>query len=68
MNRGSPESKVLDAWAVLAWIYGQPPAWSALDSLLEQAQAGQVILSINMMNLGEVYYTLARREGPDRAV
>jgi predicted nucleic acid-binding protein len=72
MNRGSPEGKVdgkvLDAWAVLAWIYGQQSAWGALDSLLERAQAGQVVLSINMVNLGEVYYTLARREGADWAV
>ena len=59
--------KVLDAWAVLAWIFGEEPAGAAVQSLLDEAATGAATLSMNMVNVGEVYYRLARREGPARA-
>lgn len=58
--------KVLDAWAILAWLEGQT-AKPAVDALLEAASRGEAELYMNMINAGEVYYQLARRHGPDQA-
>lgn len=54
--------KVLDAWALLAWLEGQS-ARSAVDALLERSARGEIELYLNMINAGEVYYHLARRHG-----
>jgi predicted nucleic acid-binding protein len=58
--------KVLDAWAILAWLERQA-AKPAIDSLLEAASRGDIELFMNMINAGEVYYQLARRHGIGRA-
>ena len=67
MRPGPGTAKVLDAWAVLAWIYGEPPAVAVVPVLLEQAAAGALTLSMSMVNIGEVYYQLARRSGREQA-
>lgn len=75
---------VLDAWAVLGWLQGEPTGavvrdlvdWSEGSSSAGQrvrrAVRGRLTrpeLFINIVNLGEVYYTLGRRrsEGEARA-
>ena len=59
--------KVLDAWAVLAWINGEVPAVQALQKLLDDAEGGQVELGMCMVNAGEVFYRLAKTRGLDFA-
>lgn len=54
--------KVLDAWALLAWLEGQP-ARPAVDTLLERSARGEIDLYVNMINVGEVYHQLAKRRG-----
>jgi len=54
--------KVLDAWAILAWLEGGP-ASSVIERLLEAAAQGQLELFLNLINAGEVYYILAKRHG-----
>ncbi len=53
-------TSVLDAWAAVAFIRGEPAAPRVRRALEE----GALISSIN---LGEVLYTLARRSGDERA-
>jgi predicted nucleic acid-binding protein len=58
---------VLDAWAVLAWLQGEEPAASRVDAVFRAARGRAVRLWMSPINLGEVYYTVARRLGPGRA-
>jgi PIN domain nuclease of toxin-antitoxin system len=51
-------SVCLDSWAVLAWLDGEEPALSRV----EQSLADRPLLS--WINLVEVYYRLARDQGP----
>lgn len=72
----------LDSWAVLAWLNGEPPGRVVRDTLrwaLGDAEAGEALatvlgrkdgppcISINVVNLGEVFYILARRAGEEEA-
>ena len=61
-----PDSKVVDAWALLAWLLDQP-ASSAVESCLQEADAGKLNLLMSWMNVGEVYYIIAKRYGRERA-
>ncbi len=60
-------TRVLDAWAVLAWLGGEEPAATRVNSLLDDATDEQARLPMCMINLGEVYYVLARTRGRDKA-
>ena len=62
-NAGPASCKVLDSWAVMAWIRDEQPAGGKVRSLLELGEARQVELLMNMINVGEVYYLLAKRQG-----
>jgi len=53
---------VLDASAVLALLLGERGG-DRVRSLLAEAQRGKARAAIGLINLGEVYYTVARREG-----
>jgi predicted nucleic acid-binding protein len=53
---------VLDAFAVLALLRGEAGA-GRVRSLLAQAERGRARVAICLINAGEVYYTVARREG-----
>lgn len=73
---------VLDAWAVLAWLRGES-AGEAVRDLVAWAEGdteagerirgrfadidGEPTLSINLINLGEVFYILGRRYGEREA-
>ena len=63
MSSGHGKAKVLDAWALLAWLQNERPAAEAVQKLLDEADAGRLELSISMINVGEVYYQLAKRRG-----
>ncbi len=59
--------KVLDAWAILAWLQDEKPAAEKVQAMLEEAEAGTLQLAISMINAGEIYYRLARKRGADDA-
>lgn len=50
---------VLDAWPILRYQEGQPAARTAVDTVL--TDGGLTLVS--SINLGEVHYTVAKREG-----
>jgi len=53
---------LLDSFAVLAWIQDEAGA-DRVEGLLTQAQRRKVPLLLSVINLGEVYYRLARQHG-----
>jgi len=52
--------KVLDSWAVLAWLKDQPPAADVVEAIWQEAREGNIRLLINIINLGEVFYIAAK--------
>jgi ribonuclease VapC len=60
------ESKVIDSWALLAWLRGELPA-ARVSTVLRQADAGELQLLMSWINVGEVYYVLLRKHDPDVA-
>ena len=60
------EHYVLDAYALLAWL-GDEAGAGQVEHLLTTAVGGECRLSISMVNLGEVMYTIERRLGAERA-
>ena len=62
-----PESKVVDAWALLAWIRDEQPAAGHVRATLQQAEEGNLRLSMSWINAGEVYYMLARKHDANTA-
>ena len=62
-----PDSKVVDAWALLAWIRNEQPAADHVRDCLQQAEDGSSQLSMSWINAGEVYYMLARKHDPKAA-
>lgn len=53
---------LLDSFAVLAWIQDESGA-DRVEGLLTEAQRHKVPLLLSVINLGEVYYRLARQHG-----
>ncbi len=56
----TPAFKVIDAWAMLAWVRDEPPAPRVLAAL-QQAEIGEIHLLMSWINAGGVYYILARK-------
>lgn len=54
--------RLLDSFAVLAWIQDEAGA-EKVQGLLIQAQRQKIPLLMTVINLGEVYYRLARQRG-----
>lgn len=67
MRTKSPQKIVLDAWAVLALIFGEEPAAGVVKGLFEQEADTKLAIHMSWINLGEVYYTIARKKGPKAA-
>ena len=55
-----PASKVIDSWAMVAWIQDEPGG-TALESLLSKADAGKLQLLMSWYNVAETFYTVAKR-------
>ena len=55
-----PACKVFDSWALLAWLRDEPPA-TLVGELLRKADSGELRVLMSWMNVGEVYYMLARK-------
>jgi predicted nucleic acid-binding protein len=62
-----PGSKVIDAWALLAWVRDEQPAAESVRDSLQRAEEGSLQLSMSWVNAGEVYYMLARKHDPKTA-
>jgi len=62
-----PQRIVLDAWALLALIFGEEPAAGKVKSLVEQYGAKSSAVHVSWINLGEVFYTIARKKGMETA-
>jgi ribonuclease VapC len=58
----SPVAFVLDSYALLSFLRGEPGGKRVLE-LLEQAESGEIILAMSLINLGEVIYLTSRRRG-----
>lgn len=56
---------VLDSYALLALLNDEPGA-ARVEDLLRLAEAGEVELSLSVINLGELAYIVERRWGPEK--
>jgi|HubBroStandDraft_1064217.scaffolds.fasta_scaffold368888_2 predicted nucleic acid-binding protein len=56
-----PAPKVVDSWAIVAWIQKEPAAPLVRQILLE-ADAGKIELLMSWYNVAEAFYTLAKRK------
>jgi ribonuclease VapC len=48
---------------MLGWLQGEEPARAKVRELLEQASRGEAKVSISLINVGEVFYLIAKRHG-----
>jgi uncharacterized protein len=58
--------KVVDSWAMVAWIRDEPTA-GAVEEYLHDAEAGRCHLAMSWINAAETFYILAKRDSPDLA-
>ncbi|HEY4690500.1 MAG TPA: PIN domain-containing protein [Anaerolineae bacterium] len=58
--------KVLDSYAILAFL-GDEPSADQVRNLLLRAEEGKVQLAMTVINLGEVWYAIARADSQDSA-
>ena len=56
----SRKTKVLDSWALIAFLEDEKPASEKMEALLAEAQESDIALLVATVNLGEVWYSLAR--------
>ena len=56
-------ANVLDAWAIIAWLQGEEPARAKVRGILERAARGEIRVSVSLINVGEVFYLIAKRHG-----
>ena len=56
-------ARVLDSWALLGWLQGEEPARTKVRDILESAAQGATAASMSMINVGEVFYLIAKRRG-----
>ncbi|HMU34836.1 MAG TPA: type II toxin-antitoxin system VapC family toxin [Pyrinomonadaceae bacterium] len=57
---------VLDSWAVLAYFNGEAPA-ADIANLISDAKENGIPLLMSVVNVGEVWYIIARRISPSDA-
>lgn len=58
---------ILDAWAILALLQREEPAAARVKQRLEEALANKALLSVSIINLGEVAYRVGKIKGEDAA-
>lgn len=54
---------VLDSWAMIAWLQGEEPARGKVRDILDRASRGETAASMSLINVGEVFYLIAKRHG-----
>jgi predicted nucleic acid-binding protein len=52
--------RVLDSWAVVAFIEAEEPAAEKMEAIFAEAHESNTPMMITAVNLGEVWYSLAR--------
>ena len=65
-----PKTLVLDSWAIMAYLEGEPAAERVAD-LISDAHDESVPLLMSVVNAGEIWYIIARRTNQaeaDRAI
>lgn len=65
-----PKTIVLDSWAIMAFLEDEPAAERVADLIADAAEQGTPIL-MSVINVGEVWYSTARKRSPrdaDRAL
>lgn len=67
MPAKSLPKNVVDAWALLALIQKEEPAATRVKSVIDTAQRGQCELSVSLINVGEVYYSIGKSKGISEA-
>lgn len=58
--------RLLDSYAVLAYLNGGSAA-KAVEQAMKDAENSGSSLLMNEINIGEVYYILSRKRGPEKA-
>jgi predicted nucleic acid-binding protein len=56
----SKKTRVLDSWGVVAFLEDEQPAAEKMEELFAETHEAGVSLLITTVNLGEVWYSLAR--------
>lgn len=54
------DPRVIDSWALVAWVRDEAVA-SSVEAYLVQAAAGNSVLFMSMVNVAETFYILAKR-------
>ena len=65
-----PKTIVLDSWAIMAYLEDEPSAEKVAE-IISDAHETRVPLMMSVVNVGEVWYIIARRTNPaeaDRAI
>lgn len=55
-----PKTIVLDSWAIMAFLEDEPAAERVANLIADAAEQGTSVL-MSVINVGEVWYTVARR-------
>ena len=67
MRKKSKVKIVLDAWALLSLIFKEEPAAERVKRILSKEEISDSSIHVSWINVGEVYYNIARRKGQDAA-
>lgn len=67
MQKKLLKKKVLDAWAILAFLQGEEPAAFCVRNIMVEATGRRIKLFISLINLGEIYYRIGKRKGEEKA-
>ena len=57
---------LFDAFPLLCWLQ-EEPGYEMIDDLLTEAEEGKILISIYIINLGEVFYRVCRVTGIKQA-
>lgn len=60
------KKRLLDSYAVLAYLNGEPAAEVVQQAMQDAGDSGSALL-MSEINIGEVYYILSRKRGPEKA-
>jgi len=58
--------RVLDSWAMLAFFQNEPAA-DQVEKIINEAHAAGADLMMSVVNVGELWYTIARTHSPKQA-
>lgn len=59
-------TKVLDSWSLMAY-FGDEAGADRVEALLSEAEQGENVLLLSVVNWGEIYYMTMREEGQAKA-